>query len=162
MKLALAALLSLLPAQAMAAGEPAGKTAEGAQNLTAAEYHKGLRTLRGYLEKRGLDAEASERFVAVMAAELPAAPGGRVDVTRDVFAAFLRYEAAWARKTRDGKNAKISPARRAEENARADRLKEKFRTEALVTSPAFYRVFQAAVRDVRRGARPAGKVKPPP
>jgi tetratricopeptide (TPR) repeat protein len=157
MTIVLSAALALLPVLASAAGEPAVKTAEGARNLTAAEYHAGLKTLRGYLLKRGLDAEAAERFVAVMGASLPAAPGQRVDVTRDVFEAFLRYEAAWARKTRDGKNSNVSAALRAEEVARAGALKEKFRLEALVTSPVFYRVFQAAVRDVRLAPRRDGK-----
>jgi len=154
----LAVFLAALPLLASAAGEPASKAAtRGAQELTAAEYHTGLKTLRGYLEKRGLSPEAAERFIAVMATALPASAGQRVPVTHDVFAAFLRYEAAWARKTRDGKNARVSPEQREIENARAARLKEEFRTKANASSPAFYRVFQAAVRDVRRTPRRGGR-----
>ena len=129
----------------------------GERELTAAEYHAGLSTLRGYLVKRGEDSTAAERFVAVMATALPPGPGARVPVTHDVFAAFLRYEAAWARKTRDGKNERVTPAKRQEEAARAARLKDSFREAATADSPAFYRVFQAAVQDVRRAPRRDGK-----
>lgn len=150
--------LALFPFLA-SAGEPAGRAAGGvgAQELTAAQYHAGLKTLRGYLEKRGLDAEAADRFIAVMGTALPASEGERVPVTHDVFAAFLRYEAAWARKTRDGKNEKVTPEQHRAEVARAAELKEKFRQEASAKSPVFYRVFQAAVRDVRRTPRRGGK-----
>lgn len=117
--------------------------------MTAAEYHAGLKTLRGYLEKRGLKPDAAERFISVMAASLPPSEGRRVAVTRDVFAAFLRYQAAWARKTRDGKHAAVTPEKLQDEVERAFRLKEEFRLKASATSPEFYRVFQAAVRDVR-------------
>lgn len=143
---------------ASAAGEPAGKSAgDGVEELTAAEYHEGLKTLHGYLEKRGLSPEAAGRFIYVMANSLPASSDGRkVAVTRDVFSAFLRYEAAWARKTRDGKNAKVSPEQVAREAARAVVLKERFRVMAAESSPVFYRVFQAAVQDVRRARRRDG------
>ncbi|MCR4294540.1 MAG: hypothetical protein NUW21_03325, partial [Elusimicrobia bacterium] len=148
LSLLLAAGLLLLPASAPAAG----KAAAGDEELTAAEYHAGLKTLRGYLEKRGLKPDAAERFIAVMATALPPSEGRRVAVTRGVVASFLRYQAAWARKTRDGKHAAVPPERLREEVARALRLKEEFRLKASERSPAFYRVFQAAVRDVR-GAR---------
>ena len=152
-KILLAVCLSFLPALAPAAGEPRS----GDQELTAAQYHAGLKTLRGYLEKRDLEPEAAERFIAVMATALPPSEGRRVPVTQDVFASFLRYQAAWARKTRDAKNPKVSPAQLAMESARAVRLKEEFRLKAAADSPVFYRVFQAAVREVRRSPRRDGK-----
>lgn len=154
----LAAALVVLPPAAFPAG-PAAPAGDGAVELTAAEYHDGLKTLRGYLEKRGLEAEAAERFIAVMATALPASKGERVPVTRAVFAAFLRYEAAWARKTRDGKNPKVTAAQHEGEARRADELKERFRLLASEGSPVFYRVFQAAVREVRgaKGRRPGDK-----
>jgi tetratricopeptide (TPR) repeat protein len=152
-KITLAVCLVFLPALAPAAGEPRS----GDQELTAAQYHAGLKTLRGYLEKRDLEPDAAERFIAVMATALPPSEGQRVPVTHDVFSAFLRYQAAWARKTRDRKNARVSPAQLAEEAARAVRLKEEFRLKASASSPVFYRVFQAAVREVRRAPRRDGK-----
>lgn len=152
-KIALAVCLSFLPALAPAAGEPRS----GDQELTAAQYHAGLKTLRGYLEKRDLEPDAAERFIAVMATALPASEGQRVPVTQDVFASFLRYQAAWARKTRDAKNPKVTPAQLAMEAGRAVRLKEEFRLKAAASSPVFYRVFQAAVREVRRSPRRDGK-----
>ncbi|MBI2787826.1 MAG: hypothetical protein HYX59_04015 [Elusimicrobia bacterium] len=152
-KIALAVSLALLPTLAPAAGEPRA----GDQELTAAQYHAGLKTLRGYLEKRDLEPEAAERFIAVMATALPPSEGQRVPVTQDVFASFLRYQAAWARKTRDAKNPKVSPEQLALEAARAVRLKEEFRLKAAASSPVFYRVFQAAVREVRRSPRRDGK-----
>lgn len=152
-RLLIAVLLALLPASA-----PAGGTARaGDEELTAAQYHAGLKTLRGYLEKRDLEPEAAERFIAVMATALPPSEGQRVPVTHDVFAAFLRYQAAWARKTRDAKNAAVGPAQLQAETARAVRLKEEFRLKASVSCPVFYRVFQAAVREVRRAPRRDGK-----
>lgn len=155
----IAVSLALLPFLALAAGEPAGKApaGDGAQEMTAAQYHAGLQTLRGYLEKRGEDSEAAERFIAIMASALPASQGQRVPVTHDVFAAFLRYEAAWARKTRDGKNPKVTPEQRQQEADRAAELKERLRSMASVSSPVFYRIFQAAVQDVRRAPRRDGK-----
>jgi len=92
-KTALAVSFALLATFAPAAGT----SASGDEQLTAAQYHAGLKTLRGYLEKRGLEEDAAERFIAVMATALPPSEGQRVPVTRDVFAAFLRYQAAWAR-----------------------------------------------------------------
>ncbi len=159
LRASIAVSLAFLPLLVSAAGGPAGKVpaGDGAQEMTAAQYHAGLQTLRGYLEKRGEDTEAAERFVAVMATALPASKGERVPVTHDVFAAFLRYEAAWARKTRDGKNPKVTPAQRQQESARAADLKERFRLMASVSSPVFYRIFQAAVREVRRTPRRDGK-----
>lgn len=150
----MAVSLAVLPL--LAAAEPASRPA-GSQELTAAEYHAGLKTLRGYFEKRGEDPEAAERFIAVMATALPSADGRRVPVTHDVFAAFLRYEAAWTRKTRDSKNGNVSPAQHREEVERAAKLKEAFRLAANESSPVFYRVFQAAVREVRRAPRRDGK-----
>lgn len=150
--LLLAAGLLLLPASATAAG----KDAAGNEELTASEYHSGLKTLRGYLEKRGLKPDAAERFISVMARTLPPSEGRRVAVTRDVFASFLRYQAAWARKTRDGKHAAVPPDKLREEVERAARLKEEFRLKASASSPEFYRVFQAAVRDVRGTRRRDG------
>lgn len=144
-KILLSVTLVLLPALAAAQGGPRA----GDEELTAAEYHAGLKTLRGYLEKRGLKPDAAERFVSVMARALPPSEGRRVAVTRDVFAAFLRYQAAWARKTRDGKHAAVTPEKLRDEIERAIRLKEEFRLKAGASSPEFYRVFQAAVRDVR-------------
>ncbi len=152
-KITLAACLALLPALAPAAGEPRS----GDQELTAAQYHSGLKTLRGYLEKRDLEPEAAERFIAVMASALPPSEGQRVPVTQDVFASFLRYQAAWARKTRDAKNPTVGPDQLAMEFARAVRLKEEFRLKAAASSPVFYRVFQAAVREVRKAPRRDGK-----
>lgn len=132
----------------MAAAQGGPRAAD--EELPAAEYHAGLKTLRGYLEKRGLKPDAAERFVSFMASALPPSDEGRrVAVTRDVFAAFLRYQAAWARKTRDGKHAAVTPEKLQDEVARAFRLKEEFRLKAHERSPEFYRVFQAAVRDVR-------------
>jgi tetratricopeptide (TPR) repeat protein len=152
-KTALAAALALLPVLAAAAGNrPAGD-----EQLSAAQYHAGLKTLRGYLEKRDLEPDAAERFIAVMATALPPSEGSRVPVTHDVFSSFMRYQAAWARKTRDSKNAKVTPAQLQDEVARAVRLKEEFRLKASVHSPVFYRVFQAAVREVRRSPRRDGK-----
>lgn len=155
----LAAVLALLPLPASSAGEPAGRplAGDGAQELTAAQYHAGLTTLRGYLEKRGENSEAAERFISVMATSLPASEGRRVPVTREVFAAFLRYQAAWARKTRDRKNPKVTPGRLREETARAAELKERFRLLANASSPVFYRVFQMAVQDLRRSRRRGGR-----
>ncbi|MDD5304023.1 MAG: hypothetical protein PHS14_13060 [Elusimicrobia bacterium] len=152
-KIAIAVCLALLPAFASAAGEPRS----GEQELTAAQYHAGLKTLRGYLEKRDLEPDAAERFIAVMATALPPSEGVRVPVTHDVFSSFLRYQAAWARKTRDAKNASVTPAQLQVERARAIRLKEEFRLKASASSPVFYRVFQAAVREVRRAPRRDGR-----
>jgi len=152
-----AVVLACLPLLASAGNPPVKGRTGGDQELTAAEYHSGLKTLRGYLEKRGEHAEAAERFISVLARALPPSEGQRVPVTHDVFAAFLRYQAAWARKTRDSKNPRISPAQLREETARAAELKERFRVMANVSSPEFYRVFQAAVRDVRRTPRRAGR-----
>jgi tetratricopeptide (TPR) repeat protein len=151
-KLLIAVCLALPAAFAPAAGGPAGE-----QELTAAQYHAGLKTLRGYLEKRDLEPDAAERFIAVMATALPPSEGVRVPVTHDVFSSFLRYQAAWARKTRDAKNANVTAAQLQVEIGRADRLKEEFRLKAIASSPVFYRVFQAAVREVRRAPRRDGK-----
>ena len=111
-----------------AAGAPAGE-----QELTAAQYHGGLKMLRGYLEKRDLEPDAAERFIAVMATALPPSEGVRVPVTHDVFSAFLRYQAAWARKTRDAKNANVTAAQLQVEIGRAVRLKEEFRLKAIAS-----------------------------
>jgi tetratricopeptide (TPR) repeat protein len=115
--------------------------------------------LRGYLEKRDEREDASRRFVAVLAQALPPVDDGRrVAVTRGVFDAFLRYQAAWARKTRDRKNPGVTPRQVEAESARASALKEEFRLLAAAQSPEFYRVFQAAVRDVRRAPMRGGRV----
>lgn len=143
-----AALLLPAPRLAFAAG--------GSEEMTAAQYHAGLKTLRGYMEKRGEHTEAAERFIAVMDRSLPPSEGDRVPVTHDVFAAFTRYQAAWARKTRDSKNPRITPAQLEKERERAAELKERFRTLASEKSPVFYRVFQAAVQEVRRAPRRGG------
>jgi tetratricopeptide (TPR) repeat protein len=132
-------------------------TGDGAQEMTAEQYRLGLNTLRGYLEKRGEDSASAERFITDMTNALPGAAGTRVPVSRDVFAAFLRYEAAWARKTRDGKNPNVTDIQRAQESARAEQLKLLFRKEARLNSPRFYSIFQASVKDVRRAPRRVGK-----
>ena len=118
--------------------------------LTLPEYRKGLKELRGHFEKRGEDPRVAERYIAGLEAAFPVKLGERVPVTRDAFAAFLRYQAAWARKTRDGKNPNISAAQLKHEVDRAARLKEEFKALAEAQCPAFYRAFQAAVQDVRR------------
>jgi tetratricopeptide (TPR) repeat protein len=137
----IAVCFALLPAVVSAAGAEV-------RELTAEQYRQGLEMLRGRLEKRGEDAASAERFVDDMESAFRGSDG-RVLVTRAVFAAFLDYEAAWVRKTRDSKNERVTPAQLQHEIERAAQLKEQFRKEASQSSPRFYRVFQAAVQDVR-------------
>ncbi|MBI5245752.1 MAG: tetratricopeptide repeat protein [Elusimicrobia bacterium] len=136
---ALALCLALLPARA----------GDGDQLLTLPEYRRGLKELRGYFEKRGEDPRIAERYVADLEAAFPVNLGERVPVTREVFQAFLKYQAAWARKTRDGKNPHVAPGQHRHEVDRAVNLKAEFKAMAEAKSPQFYRAFQAAVRDVR-------------
>ena len=136
---ALALCLAFLPAHA----------GDGDQLMTLPEYRRGLKELRGYFEKRGEDPRIAERYVADLEAAFPVNLGERVPVTRAVFQAFMKYQAAWARKTRDGKNPKVAPGQHAHEVDRAVNLKAEFKAKAEAESPQFYRAFQAAVRDVR-------------
>ncbi len=154
-------LLALLPLFASGAPDAgiAGKAlpGEGGKEITAGEYRQGLVKLRGYLEKRGEDSAAAEGFILAMELAFPGAPSERVPVTKDVFSAFLRYQAAWARKTRDSKNPNVTENQLKEEVSRATRLKEIFRTEAAMNSPRFYGAFQASVKELRLARRDYGK-----
>ncbi len=136
----IALVLSLLPALASAAGD---------EFLTLPEYRKGLKELRGYFVKRGEDPTVADRYVADLVSAFPVALGERIPVTRGVFDSFLKYQAAWARKTRDIKNPSVTPDERRHEAERAKDLKAAFKSAAEVKSPRFYQAFQAAVKDVR-------------
>lgn len=152
------ALLPLLATAGPDAGLAGKRVAgEGDRELTAGQYRLGLNTLRRYLEKRGEDSAAAERFILNMERAFPGADSERVPVTKDVFAAFLRYQAAWARKTRDSKNPNVTAIQLEQERLRATRLKEIFRLEASVKSPRFYSAFQASVQDLRQASRRYGK-----
>ncbi|MEQ1917867.1 MAG: tetratricopeptide repeat protein [Elusimicrobiota bacterium] len=136
----LALILALLPALASATGD---------EFLTLPEYRKGLKELRGYFVKRGEDPTVADRYVANLVAAFPVALGERIPVTRSVFDSFLKYQAAWARKTRDSKNPNVTPDERRHEVERAKDLKAAFKAAAEAKSPRFYQAFQAAVKDVR-------------
>ena len=120
-----------------------------AENLTLPEYRKGLKELRGHFVKRGEDPTIADRYIADLESAFPVALGERVPVTKTVFDAFLKYQAAWTRKTRDSKNPAVTPAQLQHENERAKDLKAAFKARAEEESPRFYQAFQAAVKDVR-------------
>lgn len=132
--------LALLPALASAAVD---------ENLTLPEYRKGLKELHGYFVKRGEDPTVADRYIADLETAFPIALGERVPVTKTVFDSFLKYQAAWTRKTRDSKNPAVTPEERGHEVARAGELKAAFKANAETSSPRFYQAFQAAVKDVR-------------
>jgi tetratricopeptide (TPR) repeat protein len=136
----LALALALLPALATAAGD---------ENLTLPEYRKGLKELHGYFVKRGEDPTVADRYIADLETAFPIALGERVPVTKTVFDSFLKYQAAWTRKTRDSKNPAVTPEERGHEVERAGELKAAFKAAAEAGSPRFYQAFQAAVKDVR-------------
>ncbi len=127
-----------------------GSAAPIDQTLTADDYQKGLQTLSKYLQSRGENQQDIDRFVGDL---LKAPPP-----TRDVLAGFLKYEQAWARKTRDAKNPQVKPDQLAHENQLYAQLKNQFANEAKAQSPDFLNAFHAAVKDVRagHGAQPGG------
>ena len=147
---ALLACLLALPAAAKPAAAPAGRPAEnGNEPVDEQQYRQGLEQLRGYLEKRDEDPVFVARFIDDLETRFQGPDGKRVPVTRDAFAAFLKYEAAWARKTRDAKNPNVSPDQLAHEKRLADELRQRFNRYAQSESPRFYAAFRAAVHDVR-------------
>lgn len=146
----LALPLVFLPAFAAAAPAPD-------QQMTLPEYRKGLKELRGHFVKRDEDPAIAERYIADLETAFPVALGERVPVTHGVFESFLKYQAAWARKTRDGKNPDVTREELQHEIERADALKAAFKAEAEAKSPRFYRAFQAAVQDVRTMRRRDGR-----
>ncbi len=146
----LAVALLLLPAFAVAAGD------DGAF-MTLPEYRKGLKELRGYFVKRGEDETVANRYIADLETAFPVALGESVPVTKGVFGAFLRYQAAWTRKTRDSKNPAVTPVDLQHEVERARELKAAFKADAEAHSPRFYSAFQAAVKDVRSTRRRDGQ-----
>ncbi len=128
---------------------PVFSLAADGENLTLPEYRKGLKELRGYFVKRGEDPTVADLYIADLESAFPVGLGERVPVTHDAFGAFLKYQAAWTRKTRDSKNPAVTPDELRHEVARARELKASFKATAETNSPRFYRAFQAAVKDVR-------------
>ena len=113
--------LALLPSFASAAGD-------GDQFLTLPEYRKGLKELHGYFVKRGEDPTIVDRYISDLESAFPVTTLGEpVPVTRNVFGIFLKYQSAWARKTRDSKNPDVTPAERQHEVERARELKAAFK-----------------------------------
>lgn len=157
LRLPLAAFFLAFASAASALPVAAPSAADRDQLMTLPEYRKGLKELRGHFEKRGEDPAVAERYVADLEGAFPVQLGEKVPVTKGTFEAFLKYQAAWARKTRDGKNPLVAPAQQGHEVDRARQLKAAFKSEAELKSPRFYQAFQTAVRDVRalrrRGAQ---------
>ena len=148
--LAVALLLLPLSLAAAPAGRPADKALAASQPLSEQEYRQGLETLRTFLVKRGEEADFAGTFIDDLERAGVRRDGRGILVTRGVFASFIKYETAWARKTRDGKNELVSAAQRRHEVERAETLKEQFKSGARASSPEFFRAFQAAVADVRK------------
>ena len=148
----IAALLCLAhrPAAARGSGGAVPGPAAG-QQMTEDQLRQGLAQLKSHLEKRGED----EQFVTLFINDIQKAfsdpdANGYIPVTRQVFDAFIKYEVAWASKTRDSKNPNISPEQLQREVQRAEALKKEFQAEAHNMSPAFYAAFQAAVKAVKQ------------
>lgn len=125
------------------------QTADRDRLMTLPEYRKGLKELRAHFEKRNEDPRVAEVYIRDLETAFPVKLGENVPVTKGVFDAFMRYQAAWARKTRDSKNANVAVKDLTHEFDRAKELKAAFKAEAEAKSPRFYRAFQAAVADVR-------------
>ncbi|HBT61146.1 MAG TPA: hypothetical protein DEB40_05325, partial [Elusimicrobia bacterium] len=158
MMLSLTILLACLGAEVRAAPAAAGGVVASGQaagqEMTEDQFRQGLAQLKKYLERRGEDERFLDIFInSIQNAFADPDGDGRIAVARPVFDAFIRYEVAWARKTRDGKNPNVSREQLRREVKKADRLKMEFRAIAHEMSPAFYAAFQAAVKAVRR-ARP--------
>ncbi len=133
------------------------RTPERDQLLTVPEYKNGLKELRLHFVKRDEDPAVADQYIRSLENAFPAGLGQPVPVTRGVFDAFLKYQAAWTRKTRDRKNPNVSVEELNKEIERAEELKEAFRREAAAKSPRFYAAFQSAVREVRALRRTDGK-----
>jgi tetratricopeptide (TPR) repeat protein len=121
------------------------------QELTDDQLQQGLAQLKNHLLKRGEDEQYINIFINDIQKSFADPDGnGVIPVTRQVFDTFIKYEVAWARKTRDSKNPDISSDQLQREAQKAASLKKELQTEAHKTSPAFYKAFQAAARDVRQ------------
>lgn len=144
-------VLALLPVLASAASTDRDAL------LTVPEYRRGLKELRGYFVKRNEDPAVADRYIANLENAFRLDVGQPVPVTRGVFDDFMKYQAAWTRKTRDSKNPNVPAAQLEKEKDRAVALKAAFKEEASQKAPQFYAAFQAAVRDVRAQRRAGAK-----
>ena len=143
-------------------GAPAGGSGRGAggvvatgpmanQELTEDQLQQGLAQLKKHLLERGEEGQFVDLFINdIQKAFADPDENGRIPVTRKVFDAFIKYEVAWASKTRDSKNPSVSNDQLQREVTRAGALKKEFQAEAHALSPAFYAAFQTAVRDVKQ------------
>ena len=163
----LLALALALASSAHAAPPPATSGVQGRPTpqpaLTEEQFLQGLARLRKYLEDRGEDPAAVQAFTAdIQRQTLKQEREGRpFPVARDAFEAFLKYEAAWARKTRDAKNPQVSPEQEAKEKARAAALKKAFLDAAGKDSPALAKAYLSAVRRAKARAAAAHPQEPP-
>ncbi len=149
-------LLALLLLPALASAGPRAAS-DPDRLLTLPEYRQGLKELRGHFVRRNEDPAVADKYVHALETAFQVELGENVPVTRGVFDLFLRYQAAWARKTRDSKNPKISREQLEHEVDRARQLKAAFKSEAELKSPRFYAAFQSAVQDVRAMRRRGAK-----
>ena len=153
--------LALLPSAYAGPSSPAAPQAQGQaaprQDLTEEQFIQGLARLRKNLEERGEEPAVVEEFVGDIQRKTLAKEreGHPFPVARDAFEAFLQYEAAWARKTRDGKNAQVAPDRLAHEKERSDQLKKAFLDEGRADSPVLVEAYRSAVRRARAEAAAA-------
>lgn len=145
--------LALLLLPILASAAPADRDAL----LTVPEYRAGLKQLRGYFVKRNEDPAVADRYIANLENAFRLDVGQPVPVTRGVFDDFMRYQAAWTRKTRDSKNPNVPAVQLEKERDRAVALKAEFKAKAAAKSPRFYAAFQSAVRDVRAQRRLGAK-----
>ncbi len=120
------------------------------QEMAPQQVRDGLSLLRKYLATRGEEPAVADDFVDDLQRKLLGPNGDRRDpVTRGTFDAFMKFETAWARKTRDSKNQQVTAAELEHERLRSDKLKQAFVQSAQADSPRFFAAFRAAVKDVR-------------